>query len=313
MSYAHEIFGVRETRHDIWMQDLLLAGTSSATFNSDRMLEIASSPFVKDNGWAGFYLILWCKYNNVPLNEVLRVGQKVAIRNSDYGTVDNYILIRILSGKATFVSENFIGYMPTLSSAATHYDGIAANTFCGAWLQAETPNWFDKTTMVGNTHKLIEEYGYSHGISEEFKEILSQNAVAYERCVNPYINDNPKDLYEYTKLGMVNAPGATGIYSARLCGLTPLSAARGKKAWALVLPTSSTSGNAVPLAAPFWSYTMEHFADITAVNAGTQSNEPTIIDNVYAKSVLDGSTALYGQIPSMKGFTGIISTFVIDL
>lgn len=270
MSYAHEIFGVRETRHDIWMQDLLLAGTASTTFNSDRMREIAASPFVKDNGWAGYYLLLWCKYNNVPLNEIMRVGQRVSIRNADYGTVDIYILNSMSATAAYFVSANYIAYMPVLSSDKTYYDGIRDNTFIGAWLKADTPNWYNGINSgATGVSAMVAAYGYSHGIPEEFKDVLNRN-VSEPKNVNPFVLDDPYYLYRTCyKLGVRNEFGPTSVQTAKIIldGNLPDKIYIGGPFWSAFIPASSTQSNSNPLVGATWSekpHVMATLADALA-------------------------------------------------
>lgn len=272
MSYAHEIFGVRETRHDMWMQDLLLAGTSSATFNSDRMREIAASPFIKDNGWAGYYLLLWCKYNNVPLKDMMRVGQKVAIRNSDYGTVDNYILVTINGTVAHFASAGFVCHMPTLPTGSTHYDGVADNTLIGAWLKSTVPNWHPNETPAAEGKgigSVVAEYGYMHGLPEEFKDLLNQN-TSQPKYFYPVINDTPYYLYnDWYKLGVRNAFSETGVYIAKkmVVNSLPAKIRVGGTYWSVVLPSGSTQNNAYPLLGPTWLEDPAFIASTTEANA----------------------------------------------
>lgn len=255
MSYAHEIFGVKETRYDIWKQDLMLAGTASTTFNSDRMQEIASSAFVKDDGFAGYYMLLWCKYNNIPLNQVMRVGQKVAVQNNDYGTVDNYVLVTLTDSLAYFVSEYFVAYMPTILQNSTHYDGNPNNSLIGAWLKAENPNWHP---MVAPTAKslgaIVADYGYMHGIPEELKDILKQNK-SQPTYVYPIIHDTPYFLWnDWYPLGVTNKFGPTSIRMAKIISNGNLSDKMklGNAFWSVMLPTKSTEGMAYPTYGPTW-------------------------------------------------------------
>lgn len=270
MSYAHEIFGVKETRYDIWKQDLMLAGTSSATFNSDRMREIASSAFVKDDGFAGYYMLLWCKYNNVPLSEVMRVGQKVAIQNNDYGTVDNYVLNYIDSTAAYFVSANFVGYMPTLVSESTFYDGNSANTVIGSWLKAETPNWHASIVPSANgVGALVGDYGYMHGLPEEFKDILKQNATM-AKCPWPLIDNDAAFLYnDYYKLGVRNTFGPTAIHTAKIISNGNLASNMklGSPFWCVLVPESSTQNNAYPLVGATWHQGANGVSSLAQANA----------------------------------------------
>lgn len=270
MSYAHEIFGVRETRHDIWMQDLLLAGTSSATFNSDRMREIAASPFVKDNGWAGYYLLLWCKYNNVSIKDIFQIGQNVAIRNIDYGTVDNYVLVSVSDTVANFVSSCFVGFMPTLPATATHYDGVDGNTIIGQWLRGETPNWCSTVAPAASgLGALTATYAYGHGIPEELKDILKQNK-SWPTYFYPVMSDEPYFLYNsWYKLGVRNVFGNTAIHTAKILTNNNLDAKFkiGRAYWSVILPMNSTETNAYPLLGPSWLEKPSNIGSISEVNA----------------------------------------------
>ena len=307
MSYAHEIFGVRETRHDIWMQDLLLAGTSSATFNSDRLREIAASPFVKDNGWAGYYMLLWCKYNNVPLNEIMRVGQKVAIRNSDYGTVDNYILNSMSATAAYFASANYIAYMPVLSSDKEYYDGIRDNTFIGAWLKAETPNWYSGINSVfTGVSLMVVAYGYSHGLPEEFKDLLKRN-TSEPKNVNPFVLDDPYYLYRTCySLGVRNEFGTTAIETAKIILDGNLSAKIrvGGAFWSAFIPTSSTQGNPNPLVGATWSEKPHIMATLTDA-LGTQ------FMNLDTNTVVESVTSAFPVLNN--SYCGHLARFSVEI
>lgn len=306
MSYAHEIFGIRETRHDMWMQDLLIAGTSSATFNSDRMREIAASPFVKDNGWAGYYLLLWCKYNNVPLNEVMRVGQKVAIRNSDYGTVDNYILTSMSDGACYFSSQGYITYMPALTSDATYYDGNPSNTLIGTWLRAETPNWHSAIAS-GSTglNAVVAEYGYSHGLPDEFKDVLKRN-ITQPKYVNPISHDEPYYLYNTAyKLGVRNEFAPTGVHIAKIFfnNVLPDKVGIGKPFWSVILPVSATKDMTYPLLGPTWSEKPHVMASLVNVNNMKLKNLDT---NTY----VDGSVGSYPNMATSN--VGHLARFSVE-
>lgn len=302
MSYAHEIFGVRETRHDIWMQDLLIAGTASTTFNSDRMREIAASPFVKDNGFAGYYMVLWCKYNNVPLNEIMRVGQRLTLTNSDYGTTDDYILTSISTTAAHFLSARYVAYMPAIPTDSTYYDGNWQNSYIGAWLKAETPNWHS-AMAAGATgmSAMIGEYGYSHGIPEEFRDILAQN-TANPAFVHPFISDEPFTLYNtgYT-LGVRNEFGNTAIKTAKIVtnGKLDSKIRIGGAFWSAILPTGSTETNASPQHGSAWLETPTQIASLANTNAGCYTYVPT-----------GGTTP--ASSPKLIHLTGHLARFAVE-
>lgn len=256
MSYAHEIFGIKENRNQLWMQDLLLAGVTSSTFNSDRMLEIAASPFVKENGIAGYYLLLWCSYNNVKLSNIFQIGQKVTVKNSDYGTADNYILVEIDTATAYFASEKYVAYMPAIDPSATYYDGVITNTVIQSWLKAETPNWFAGITpSASGLGALVAEYGYAHGIPVELKEILQRNTVQ-PKFFYPVISDEPYFLYNsWYKLGVKNAFGYTAMHIIRMLDpsyYTDPKLKIGQMFHTIIIPTASTQNNVKPLFAPCW-------------------------------------------------------------
>lgn len=303
MSYAHEIFGVRETRHDIWMQDLLLAGTSSAVFNSDRMKEIAASPFVKENGWAGYYMLLWCKYHNVPLKDTMRVGQRLTLRNSDYGTTDDYIITSISDTAAHFVSAGYVAYMPAIPTTATYYDGDWQNTLIGAWLKGETPNWHDSQPAgAKGMAALIAEYGYSHGIPEEFKDILAQN-TANPKFVHPFIEDEPFTLYNNGyRLGVRNEFSSTGVYTAKIYtdgGLGGGKIRIGGAFWSAILPESSTASDTKPLYGSAWLEGPAYIASRDNANNGLYTN-------------LEGNGTQSATIPSLVAPTGQLARFAVE-
>lgn len=255
MSYAHEIFGIKENRNQLWMQDLLHAGVSSVTFNSDRMLEIASSPFFKENGVAGYYMLLWCGYNNVSLKKFFKSGQKVTVQNSDYGTADTYILTGI-DTSAQFVSEKYIAYMSTIAPGSEYYDGNVNNTVIQSWLAAETPNWFSgitsDTTGLG---VIVNAYGYAHGLPTELKELLKRNTVQPKKFY-PVINNEPYFLYNtWYGLGVKNEVGYTAMRLIRMANPTYYSDPKfsiGHTLSTIIMPTSTTQNNAHPLLAPCW-------------------------------------------------------------
>lgn len=278
MSYAHEIFSIKENRNQIWMQDLLLAGITGATFNSDRMLEVAASPFIKDNGVAGYYMLLWCKYNNVKLSDMFKIGQKVTVKNSDYGTADNYILVDIDTTTARFVSEKYVAYMPAISPNATYYDGVMSNTVIQSWLKAETPNWFSgitpSTTGLG---AIVAEYGYAHGIPVELKEILQRNTTQ-PKFFYPVVSDEPYFLYNtWYKLGIKNSFGYTAMYLIRTVNPTYYTDAKlkiGQMYRTIIMPMATTQNNTQPLLAPCWLENNDPYliGSLSDVNDGKVKN-----------------------------------------
>lgn len=306
MSYAHEIFGVKGTRYDIWTQDLLLAGTASATFNSDRMREIAASPFVKDDGFAGYYLLLWCKYNNIPLNEIMRVGQKVAITNNDYGTVDYYILVTVNSSMLHFVSANFVGFMPTLVPGSTYYDGDPDHSLIGMWYKSESPNWCGSvTTGLTGVNALVANYAYGHGVPEELKDILKQN-VSQPKHFYPVINDTPYFLYnDWYPLGVRNTFGNTAIHLSKMHNTPMGSNVRlGAPCWSVVLPAGSTEHNTYPQLGPTWLETPHSVATITEINSLTIRN---LSDNVTYTTTID-------NVPNMTVYnTPHLARFTVEI
>lgn len=294
MSYAYEVFGIKETRHDIWMQDLLLAGTAGATFNSDRMYEIAASSFVKDNGFAGYYMLLWCKYNNVPISDIFRLGQRVAIQNNDYGTVDDYILIGLDSNSAHFASSTFIGYMPVLEPNSTHHDGDMNNTLIAKWLKAETPNWSDSIVpTISGLGAIVAEYGYAHGLPEEFKDILKSNTSS-SKVVYPVVADTPYYFHNtWMPLGVKNVFGNTSIYLAKRMKVTDPKVKIGAHSWGTVVPASNTESNSYPTRCPFWSETTYFIGSLEDVN----TNQVTNMNNDVKTSLPETS------FPSMTSFS----------
>lgn len=307
MSYAHEIFGVKETRYDIWKQDLMIAGTASAVFNSERMRELAASAFVKEDGFVGYYMLLWCKYNNVPLNELMRVGQKVAIQNSDYGTVDMYVLNSMSATAAYFASTHYIAYMPILAPTATYYDGNFYNTIIGSWLKAETPNWYSGITSGSKgMSALVAEYGYSHGLPEEFKDVLKRN-VNERQFVNPFVVDDPSYLYrDGWSIGIRNEFGPTAIHTAKIVldDVLPEKVRMGASFWTAFIPQASTQNNAYPLIGATWSEKPHVMA--TLDNANNLK-----FKNLDTNTFVDGTVGSYPNLATSN--VGHLARFSVDI
>lgn len=327
MSYAEHIFGVKEARIEMWVQDLMIAGTASATFNSDRMLEISESVFARDNGIAGYYLLLWCKYRGINLATVFRVGQKIAVPNRDYGTVDTYVLAEIRDTFAYFVSTNYMYYGVAISpNNFTHYDGVVDNTVVGAWLSAETPNWYTAidyqfTNDGGYYFKLNQEYGYAHGVPDELKDILKQN-VLQAKTFTPVISDNPRGIIKCAlEGGATLKPSQTALHLLNKCGKDE-GITYNRNYWAVSIPILSTENNAIPAAGGYFTMTDDgaaFSADITAMNAGVYVGEPTYCiqgikcTNVFDSSIVMDHTGTTNNYPSLLTKAAHLSTFKVEL
>jgi hypothetical protein len=327
MSYAEHIFGTKENRIEMWVQDLMLAGTASATFNSDRMLEISESVFARDNGIAGYYLLLWCKYRGINLATAFRVGQKIAVPNRDYGTVDTYVLAEIRDTFAYFVSANYMYYGVAISpNNFKYYDGIVGNTVVGAWLSAETPNWYtgiDYPFVVSSEYysKLNQQYGYAHGVPDELKDILKQN-VSQAKTFTPVLSDNPIGIIKCAlENGATLKPSQTALYLLNKCG-NDEGITYNRNYWSVSIPTSSTQNNAIPAAGGYFTKTDDgnaFAADITAMNAGVYvEGAPYCIQGIVLTDVFDISNTLdhtgtTNNYPSLLTKAAHLSTFKVEL
>lgn len=325
MSYAEHIFGVKEARIEMWVQDLMLAGTASATFNSDRMLELSESVFARDNGIAGYYLLLWCKQRGVNLATAFRVGQKVAVPNRDYGTVDTYILAEIRDTMAYFVSANYMYYGAAISpNDFTHYDGNIGNTVVGAWLGSETPNWYIRIDYPfvndgGYYSKLNQQYGYAHGVPDELKDILKQN-VSQSKTFTPVISNSPGGIIKSAiDNGATLKPSQTALYLLNKCG-NSLNITYDRNYWSVSFPSGSTENNAIPAAGGYFAKNNSgrvFAADVTDMNSGVYSGSPSYsIRGITSTDIFNNSTVESGtesEFPSLLTHAAHLSTFKVEL
>lgn len=131
MSYAEQLYGVRENEALSYVTDLAWFGTDSYVFRNDELMaRLFNSRTGMLNPVSNFYIVKWLRQKGYSLSDYLSIGFTVALYNSDLGVNLYFVLYSFNNdGTANWISRNSYFLLPL---TAVDLDGD-----CGSWLDME--------------------------------------------------------------------------------------------------------------------------------------------------------------------------------
>jgi hypothetical protein len=184
MSYAEQLFGVKENRAIEFATDLAWFGTNSVVYNDTEMMqEVLECPEAQKNPIANYYIYKYVREHGLDVQTYIPLGFKIGMYNKDYGFVINFMLFSYESGYCKFISDYSAGpfglsWSPVGTNGSTilNMEDYTFIQFFNGSIKEWHKEWNEFYAPVDHDYYMdkimITMPGFLHGFSEDVKEDL---------------------------------------------------------------------------------------------------------------------------------------------